>query len=108
MYSKTLLIAATGLMLAIGGVSAASAQDLVPSHPRQAQVTQRLDSQSQRITAKASVGVISPMKAARLHAADHRVRVNERRYAVAHNGKISAAEQARLNRRENHISHRIG
>lgn len=108
MHSKTLLIAATGLAFAFGGLSAASAQDLTQTHVRRTEVNQRLVNQDRRITAKAEVGAISPMKAARLHAADHRVLRKERRYALAHNGRISRTEQVRLNRRENHVSRRIG
>jgi hypothetical protein len=107
MNTKTLLIAASGLLLTLGGVSAASAQDFAQTHPRRAEVNQRLDHQDARIDAARAKGAISPAKAARLHAADHRVRVAERRDAAKHNGHITRAEKVRLNHRENRISHRI-
>ncbi len=108
MNAKRILIAAAGLALAFGGVSAASAQDFAQTHPARAEVNQRLNNQDARIHAERASGAIGPAKAARLHAADHRVRAEERRYAANHNGRISRAEKVRLNRQENRISHRIG
>jgi hypothetical protein len=107
MNSKALLIAASGLLLTLGGVSAASAQDFAQTHPRRAEVNQRLNHQDARIDAARARGAISPAKAARLHRADHRVRVAERRDAARHHGHITRAEQARLNHRENRISRHI-
>jgi hypothetical protein len=40
--------------------------------------------------------------------ADRHIRRQERRYAANHGGHISRAEQHRLNREENGVSHRIG
>jgi hypothetical protein len=108
MNAKKILIAAAGLALAFGGVSAASAQDFAQTHPARAEVNQRLENQNDRIHAERAQGEIGPAKAARLHAADRRVRMQERRYAANHGGRISRAEQHRLNREENHISRRIG
>jgi hypothetical protein len=108
MNAKKLLIAAAGLALALGGVSAASAQDFAQTHPRRAEVNQRLNNQDARIQNAQATGAISPAKAARLHAADHRTRVRGRQYAANHNGHISRAEQRRLNHRETRTSQRIG
>jgi hypothetical protein len=107
MNSKTLLIAASGLLLTLGGVSAASARDFAQTHPRRAEVNQRLERQDARIDATEARGAIGPVRAARLHAADYRVRLAERRDAAMHHGHITRAEQFRLNHRENRISRRI-
>ncbi|MHB8816666.1 MAG: hypothetical protein ACYDAE_25855 [Steroidobacteraceae bacterium] len=77
-------------------------------HPRREQVNNRLGNQNARIHQEVKEGEMSHAKAARLHAADHRIRTQERREAARNGGHISRSEQARLNRRENHVSHRIG
>jgi hypothetical protein len=77
-------------------------------HPRREQVNNRLGNQNARIHQEVKEGEMSHAKAARLHAADHRIRTQERREAARNGGHITKGEQARLNRRENHVSHRIG
>jgi len=104
MNTKTLLAAIAGLVLTTGGAGVASAQ----THPRRAEVDQRLETQNRRIDRKVATGEISPMKAHRLHRADRRIRTAERRDARAHDGHITKVEQARLNHRETRVSHRIG
>lgn len=109
MNTRTLLIAAAGLALTLSGASMASAQDnYASSHPRRAEVSTRLERQDQRIDQRLDSGAISPAKAHRLHRADRRIRMHEQRFAMHHHGRISRRLQARLNRQENHISHRIG
>jgi hypothetical protein len=108
MNSKTLLAAIAGLVLTIGGAGVASAQTFDQTHPRRAEVDQRLETQNRRIDRKVATGEISPMKAHRLHRADRRIRMAERRDARAHDGHITKVEQARLNHRETRVSHRIG
>jgi hypothetical protein len=77
-------------------------------HPRREQVNNRLGNQNARIHQEVKEGEMSHAKAARLHAADHRIRRQERREAARNGGHITRSEQARLNHRENHVSHRIG
>lgn len=78
------------------------------NHPRREEVNNRLGNQNARIHQEVKEGEMSHAKAARLHAADHRIRMQERRDA-AHNGShITKREKARLNRRENRVSRRIG
>lgn len=77
-------------------------------HPRREQVNNRLGNQNARIHQEVKEGEMSHEKAERLHAADHRIRMQERREAARNDGHLTRAEQARLNRRENHVSHRIG
>ncbi|HXS20006.1 MAG TPA: hypothetical protein VN735_02190 [Steroidobacteraceae bacterium] len=77
-------------------------------HPRREEVNNRLGNQNARIHQEVREGEMSHAKAARLHAADHRIRMQERRQAARNGGHITRREQARLNRRENRVSHRIG
>jgi hypothetical protein len=108
MNTRIILAAVAGLALTIAGAQAASAQDFAQTHPRRAEVNQRLENQDRRIDAERASGAITPAKAHRLHTADRRIRVNERHYAMNHRGRISRTEQARLNHREDKVSHRIG
>lgn len=78
------------------------------NHPRRAEVNGRLAIQNARIHQQVREGKISPAKAARLHRADHRIRMQERRMAARQGGHITRGQQARLNRRENRVSRRIG
>ncbi|HEX4740880.1 MAG TPA: hypothetical protein VH353_06085 [Caulobacteraceae bacterium] len=108
MNTRTILAAVAGLALTVAGAQAASAQDFAQTHPRRAEVNQRLNHQDKRIVAERADGAIGPMKAHRLHQADRRIRASERRYSMRHGGHISKGERARLNHRENAVSHRIG
>jgi hypothetical protein len=108
MNTKTLLAAVAGLALTVAGAQAACAQDFAQTHPRRAEVNQRLDNQDKRIAAEHANGAIGSAKAHRLHRADRRIRASERHYAMRHGGHISKAEHARLNHRENAVSRRIG
>jgi hypothetical protein len=108
MNTKTLLAAVAGLALTLGGVGAASAQGFDQTHPRRAEVNQRLETQDRRIDKAQASGRISEAKAVRLHRADRKIRMAERRDARRHGGHITRVEQARLNHRETKVSHRIG
>ena len=77
-------------------------------HPRREEVNNRLANQDARIHREVKEGEMSHAQAARLHRADHRIRLQERRMAARTGGHISKRQQARLNRRENHVSRRIG
>jgi hypothetical protein len=77
-------------------------------HPRRAQVDGRLHIQDARIDQEARTGQIGPAQAQRLHAADQRIRAQEQQMAAMHGGHITQREQARLNREEDRVSHRIG
>lgn len=77
-------------------------------HPRREQVNNRLGNQNARIHEEVKEGEMSHAKAARLHRADHRIRMQERRMAARNDGHITKREQHRLNREENRVSHRIG
>lgn len=77
-------------------------------HPRRAQINARLEHQDARIDQELRTGQITPARAARLHAADQRIRAEERQMAAMHGGHLSDREQARLNAEEDRVSHRIG
>lgn len=77
-------------------------------HPRREQVNNRLARQNARIHREVREGEMSHRQAARLHAADHRIRRQERRMAARNGSHITRREHARLNREENRVSHRIG
>ena len=109
MNTRKLLIAAAGLAVTLSGASMASAQDnFASSHPRRAEVNSRLERQNERIDQRLESGAIGPAKAHRLHRAEFRMRMHEQRFAMHHHGRISERMQARLNRQENRVSHRIG
>lgn len=77
------------------------------AHPRREEVNNRLANQHGRIHQQVKAGDMSHARAARLHAADHRIRMQERHMAARNNGHITKREKARLNREENHVGHRI-
>jgi hypothetical protein len=77
-------------------------------HPRREQVNNRLGNQNARIHREVKEGEMSHARAARLHAADHRIRGQERRMAAHDGGHITKRQQARINREENHVSRKIG
>jgi hypothetical protein len=103
---RNALLAVMGLVMAGGAVSAASADPL--SHPRRAEVNERLVHQNYRIHRARFEGRINAGEAWRMHRADYRVRMQEVRFARHHDGHISRFEQHRLNHEENRLSRHIG
>ena len=104
------LIAAASLVFAIGGAasSASAATTWQNHHPSRVEVNTRLERQNVRIREERRMHLINAYQARRLHVADHRVRVEERRMARRDGGHLTRVDQIRLNHRENRISHRIG
>jgi hypothetical protein len=100
-------VAAT-LSLACVAVPAMADTPWQAQHPRREEVNNRLANQHGRIHREVKEGEMSHRQAARLHRADHRIRMQERRMAARHGGHLTRREQARLNREENHVSRRIG
>jgi len=106
---RTVLTAvAATVSLACVAVPAMAQTAWQASHPRRAEVNGRLALQNARIHQQVRSGQISHAKAARLHRADHRIRMQERRMAARQGSHITRRQQARLNRRENRVSRRIG
>ena len=109
MNTRKHFIVAMGLAVALGGASAASAETTWEhNHPDREQVNDRLTHQDARIHQERREGEINGRQAHRMHAADHRIRMSERRFARHHDGRISRAEEERVNHRENDVSDRIG
>jgi hypothetical protein len=104
------LIAAASLVFAIGGAAstASAATPWQNHHPRRVEVNMRLDRQFHRINEERRLGVINRFEARRLHAADYRIRLQERRFARHDGSHLTRAEQMRLNHEENRVSHHIG
>ena len=78
------------------------------THPRRAEVNQRLNNQDRRIHNEAKEGEMSKGKAARLHRKDRHIRNEERAMASQSGGHITKQEQKKLNRQENAVSNQIG
>ena len=104
---RSILLAAT---LAVAGLSLATSAEAGwrANHPRRAEVNARFANQDRRIHQERKEGEITAAQAHDLHAQDRAIRAEERTYAAEHNGHITRAEQAQLNREENQISRQIG
>jgi hypothetical protein len=100
------------LMIASIGITSASfAQKdtrFERNHPRREQVNNRLKNQDRRIHNEVKEGDISKRQAANLHKDDRSIRAQERRMASRDHGHLTPQDKARLNRRENRVSKRIG
>ena len=104
--SKLLFSAFFIALMAFANIS--MAQDgFAKNHPRRSQVNRRLQNQDHRINQAWKRGDISRRQAYHMHQRDYRIRRDERKMAYRHDGHITRHEQYRLNRRENHLSHRI-
>lgn len=79
----------------------------VPDHPRENEVNQRLGNQQSRIDQGLANGTMSGMQAARDEKHDANIAQREAVDESKHNGHITKAEQARLNKSENKNSKRI-
>ncbi len=109
MNTRKIVILAMSVIMAAGAASAASADTpWQAKHPRREEVNARLKHQDVRIHQERREGEISAAKAHRLHLADRRIRAQERRDAAMHGSHLTKAEQHRLNKDENGVSHRIG
>jgi hypothetical protein len=106
MKSKLLFSALFIAFLGIANVSLAQ-DGFAKTHPRRAEVNQRLKNQDHRINQKMRRGDISRHQANRMHRRDHSIRQEERRMAYRHGGHITRHEQYRLNHQENRMNRRI-
>ena len=100
-----LIIASLCSLLAAAPI-AALAQD-VPGHPRENEVNSRLENQQDRVNAGVADGQLNARQAARDSSRDARVAREESRDEAKHDGHITKAEQARMNRQLNHNSNDI-
>jgi hypothetical protein len=79
----------------------------VPDHPRENEVNQRLDNQQARINQGLANGTMTGKQAAHDEQHDANIAKREAVDESKHNGHITKAEQARLNKSENRNSKRI-
>lgn len=100
---KNTLFAASLSVLLAGIPALALAQD-VPGHPRENEVNSRLENQQDRISAGVADGQLNARQAARDSARDSRVAREESRDEARHNGHLTKAEQAKMNRQLNRNS----
>jgi hypothetical protein len=77
------------------------------SHPRRAEVNDRLNNQDRRINAERRDGDITGAQAAQLHRDDRQIAQEERDMAAQDGGHITRAEQGVLNQQENVVSRQI-
>jgi hypothetical protein len=77
------------------------------SHPRRAEVNDRLANQNRRIDSERRDGEITGAQARQLHHEDNQVAQEERSMASQDGGHITRADQTALNQQENGISRQI-
>ncbi len=77
------------------------------SHPRRAEVNDRLANQNARIRQGVQNGTLTRGQAAQLHAEDHAIRQEERSMAATNGGHVTKTEQRALNQQENQVSGQI-
>ncbi len=100
---QALIAASLSVLLAAAPVLA---QD-VPGHPRENEVNTRLQTQQNRISNGVADGQINARQAARDSARDAKVAREESRDEAKHEGHITKAEQAKMNRQLNNDSAHI-
>ena len=107
MLHKTTIMIGTLLALSTaGGAMAETAWE--KTHPRRDEVNDRLEVQNARIHREVKEGELTKSQAAKLQREHAAIRREERAMASGHNGHITRAEQAALNRRENRVRRQIG
>ncbi|QGZ57250.1 hypothetical protein [Paraburkholderia acidiphila] len=108
MHNVACKIAAVAV-LALSFAGTASAQThWDATHPRRAEVNQRLANQDRRIHREVREGEMSHAEAARLHGDDRQIRQEERDMASQNGSHITRREDYVLNQQENHVSRQIG
>jgi hypothetical protein len=111
-----LVVLAVGGLLFAGSAAAQTAASTTsgagpgvvdPGHPRVNQVNHREAKQQKRIANGIANGSLNPNEAARLEKREAAVQKHEETAMAKHNGHLTKAEQARLNRQQNRISRSI-
>jgi hypothetical protein len=114
--TNPLVVLAVGGLLFVGSAAAQTATSTTsgagpgvvdPGHPRVNQVNRREGKQQQRIANGISNGSLNPNEAAHLEKREAAVEKREQADMAKHNGHLTKAEQARINRQQNRISHSI-
>ena len=91
----------------LGFAAQAEAQSFDQTHPRRAEVNNRLANQNARITQGVKDGQLTHGEAKAMRADDHAIRSEERADASVNGGHITHAEQRNINRQENANSRAI-
>lgn len=97
--------AITFLVTSAGSAFAATEWNV--THPRRAEVNQRLSNQNATINRDRGDGELSRGQARQLHREDHQIRQEERNMASRDGGHITRADQRVLNRQENGVNRQI-
>jgi hypothetical protein len=105
---KKIAIASLLVVVAAASFAQAPAQtQFDQTHPRRAEVNQRLAKQDRRIHREVKEGEMTKARADRLHRQHRRIRREERLMASQNGGHITRQEQHTLNQQENKVSTRI-
>ena len=78
-----------------------------PGHPRVNEVNQREENQQKRIANGINKGSLNAHETANLERREASVQKQEQADMAKHNGHLTKAEQRKLNRRQDRISHSI-
>ena len=114
--TNPLVALAVGGLLFVGSAAAQTATSATsgagpgvvdPGHPRVNQVNRREGKQQQRIANGISNGSLNPKEAAHLEKREAAVEQREQADMAKHNGHLTKAEQAGINRQQNRISRSI-
>jgi len=114
--TNPLVALAVGGLLFVGSAAAQTATSATsgagpgvvdPGHPRVNQVNRREGKQQQRIANGISNGSLNPKEAAHLEKREAAVEKREQADMAKHNGHLTKAEQAGINRQQNRISRSI-
>ena len=114
--TNPLVVLAVGGLLFVGSAAAQTATSTTsgagpgvvdPGHPRVNQVNRREGKQQQRIANGISNGSLNPNEAAHLEKREAAVEKREQADMAKHNGHLTKAEQAGINRQQNRISRSI-
>ena len=110
----SLLVLAAGGIFAMSSAAAQTSNNTAtgpgvvdPGHPRVNQVNRRQQNQQNRIANGIKNGSLSPKETAHLEKRETAVQKREQADMAKHNGHLTKAEQAGINRQQNRISRGI-
>jgi hypothetical protein len=107
MKTTKFLTAVSALAILLLSSSAFAQNNFDATHPRRAEVNQRLANQNARVDTKVADGKMSQHEANKIHREDHAIKQEERADARANGGHITKQEQNQINHQENHVSRQI-
>jgi hypothetical protein len=100
MNARSIIVSA-GLFLALGAVPAFAQSTATPSS---AEIQQRKDNQQDRIANGVKSGQLTPRETANLESKEAGINREERNMRAQDNGHLTAADKAKINRQQNHVS----